>query len=66
MLDAGRRRAVTTRHGRSRNLPSSDLGRTAAFYGSLGFAVGFRDDGWMILERGALTIEFLPLERPIR
>lgn len=48
------------------NLPSSDLGRTAAFYGSLGFAVGFRDDGWMILERGALTIEFLPLERPIR
>lgn len=43
------------------NLPTSDLDRTAAFYARLGFAVGFKDDGWMILERGSITLEFFPV-----
>jgi len=43
------------------NLPSNDLDRTEAFYRALGFATAFKDDGWMILARGALTIEFVPL-----
>jgi catechol 2,3-dioxygenase-like lactoylglutathione lyase family enzyme len=42
------------------NLPSSDFDRTEAFYGGLGFARGFRDDGWMILTRGSLQLEFFP------
>lgn len=42
------------------NLPSRDLDKTAAFYGALGFAVGFKDDGWMILTRGHLQLEFFP------
>lgn len=42
------------------NLPSRDFEATAAFYGKLGFVVGFRDEGWMILERGDLTLEFFP------
>ena len=42
------------------NLPSRDFDRTAAFYGALGFEVGFRDEGWMILNRGGLTLEFFP------
>lgn len=40
------------------NLPSRDFGVTAEFYGRLGFAVGYRDDGWMILTRGPLVLEF--------
>jgi catechol 2,3-dioxygenase-like lactoylglutathione lyase family enzyme len=40
------------------NLPSRDLAATAAFYGRLGFAEDYRDDGWMILSRGALELEF--------
>jgi hypothetical protein len=42
------------------NLPSSDFDRTEAFYASLGFVRTFRDEGWMILERGGLQIEFFP------
>jgi hypothetical protein len=42
------------------NLPSRDFGATAAFYAALGFAQGFRDDGWMILTRGPLELEFFP------
>jgi hypothetical protein len=42
------------------NLPARDMGRTEAFYHRLGFATGFRDDGWMILTRGPLEIEFFP------
>lgn len=42
------------------NLPSRDFERTALFYGRLGFSEGWRDDGWMILNRGALTLEFFP------
>lgn len=40
------------------NLPSRDFGVTAGFYGRLGFAVDWRDDGWMILSRGPLVLEF--------
>ncbi len=43
------------------NLPSRDLNATAAFYGALGFGVGFKDDGWMILDRGSLQLEFFPM-----
>jgi catechol 2,3-dioxygenase-like lactoylglutathione lyase family enzyme len=43
------------------NLPSADLDRTAAFYTALGFTVSFKDDGWMILDRGAITLEFFPI-----
>ena len=42
------------------NLPSRDFGATEAFYGALGFTTGFRDDGWMILHRGPLMLEFFP------
>lgn len=42
------------------NLPARDLNETAAFYGALGFSVAFRDEGWMILRRGNLEIEFFP------
>jgi len=42
------------------NLPSRDFAATEAFYAALGFTQGFRDDGWMILTRGALEVEFFP------
>jgi catechol 2,3-dioxygenase-like lactoylglutathione lyase family enzyme len=42
------------------NLPSRDLDRTEAFYKALGFETGFKDDGWMIMRRGAVEIEFFP------
>lgn len=42
------------------NLPSRDFAATAGFYGRLGFAETFRDDGWMILRRGDLLLEFFP------
>lgn len=40
------------------NLPAVDFGETSEFYGKLGFTEGWRDDGWMILARAALTLEF--------
>lgn len=40
------------------NLPSRDFERTSRFYAALGFSEGWRDDGWMILKRGELTLEF--------
>lgn len=40
------------------NLPSRDFAVTALFYGRLGFARDFVDDGWMILSRGPLELEF--------
>lgn len=43
------------------NLPSNDFAKTEAFYGALGFKARFKDDGWMILDRGPLTIEFFPM-----
>lgn len=42
------------------NLPARDLAATSTFYCALGFVEGFRDDGWMILKRGDLTLEFYP------
>lgn len=42
------------------NLPSRDLAATEGFYARLGFVTDFRDEGWMILRRGALEIEFFP------
>ncbi len=42
------------------NLPSRDFDRTEGFYAALGFSAGFKDDGWMILDRGPLQIEFFP------
>jgi catechol 2,3-dioxygenase-like lactoylglutathione lyase family enzyme len=43
------------------NLPSADLDRTAAFYSALGFTISFKDDGWMILDRDPITLEFFPV-----
>ncbi|MDX2275034.1 MAG: bleomycin resistance protein [Hyphomonadaceae bacterium] len=40
------------------NLPARSTDDTAAFYERLGFVVGFKDDGWLILKRGSLEIEF--------
>ena len=42
------------------NLPARDFSATAAFYAQLGFEERYRDRGWMILERGWLTLEFFP------
>ncbi len=42
------------------NLPSRDFDATEAFYGGFGFERAFRDDGWMILRRGGLQLEFFP------
>lgn len=42
------------------NLPARDMAATSAFYGRLGFTESFRDDGWMILTRGSLMLEFFP------
>lgn len=43
------------------NLPSRDLDKTAEFYQALGFKVRFKDEGWMILDRGPLELEFFPV-----
>jgi hypothetical protein len=45
------------------NLPSRDFGETALFYAGLGFGEAFRSEGWMILVRGGLTLEFFPHPR---
>ena len=42
------------------NLPSRDFEATSNFYGALGFTESWRDQGWMILRRGDLTLEFFP------
>ncbi len=42
------------------NLPARDLAATARFYARLGFVEGYRDEGWMILARGGLVLEFFP------
>jgi catechol 2,3-dioxygenase-like lactoylglutathione lyase family enzyme len=42
------------------NLPSRNFAATADFYAHLGFVEGWRDSGWMILERGELMLEFFP------
>jgi catechol 2,3-dioxygenase-like lactoylglutathione lyase family enzyme len=40
------------------NLPSRDFETTSHFYRSLGFVETWRDEGWMILKRGDLLVEF--------
>lgn len=42
------------------NLPARDMDATALFYEALGFEVAFKDHGWMIVNRGALELEFFP------
>lgn len=42
------------------NLPSRDFETSSRFYAALGFIEGWRDEGWMILERGDLVLEFFP------
>jgi hypothetical protein len=42
------------------NLPSREFATTAKFYSALGFAEGWRDESWMILKRGEITMEFFP------
>lgn len=42
------------------NLPSRDFVKTLEFYRALGFSERWRDDHWMILERGPLLLEFFP------
>ena len=42
------------------NLPSRDFETTSRFYVQLGFEQGWRDNNWMILKRGGLTLEFYP------
>jgi catechol 2,3-dioxygenase-like lactoylglutathione lyase family enzyme len=42
------------------NLPSRDFEATSRFYGALGFVESWRDEGWMILKRGGLMVEFFP------
>ncbi|MTW16660.1 bleomycin resistance protein [Rhodoplanes serenus] len=42
------------------NLPSRDFDATVRFYGRLGFAVRYRDAGWLILEQGGIVLEFFP------
>jgi hypothetical protein len=42
------------------NLPSRDFAVTSGFYAALGFVEQFRDEGWMILTRGDLVLEFFP------
>ncbi len=45
------------------NLPARDFEPTARFYSALGFSEVWRDDGWMILRRGELSLEFFPHPR---
>ncbi|MBB2985244.1 bleomycin resistance protein [Terracoccus luteus] len=40
------------------NLPSRDLDVTVAFYAAFGFEVAYRDDGWLVMHRGGLRLEF--------
>jgi catechol 2,3-dioxygenase-like lactoylglutathione lyase family enzyme len=40
------------------NLPSRDFAATVAFYKALGFVVEFQDQGWLMLARGPLELEF--------
>lgn len=42
------------------NLPSRDFDATERFYAPLGFERGWRDGGWMILDRGPVMLEFFP------
>ncbi|PKE31053.1 bleomycin resistance protein [Rahnella sp. AA] len=40
------------------NLPSRNFDATQRFYGSLGFTPTYVDDGWLIMTRSGITLEF--------
>lgn len=40
------------------NLPSRDFEKTQRFYSSFGFTTTYVDDGWLIMARGTITLEF--------
>lgn len=40
------------------NLPSRNFEATQRFYGSFGFTPTYVDDGWLIMTRGGITLEF--------
>ena len=42
------------------NLPARNFQAASDFYARLGFSERYRDNGWMILERGGLKLEFFP------
>lgn len=42
------------------NLPSRDFDKTEAFYQDLGFETVYRGEGWMILSRDSMMVEFFP------
>lgn len=42
------------------NLPSRSFDRTETFYAGLGFEREWRDEGWLILSRAGMTLEFFP------
>ena len=42
------------------NLPARSFDAAAAFYATLGFEPTWKDEGWMILQRGTVTLEFFP------
>jgi hypothetical protein len=42
------------------NLPSRDFAATVRFYERFGFVVEFRDEGWLVMRRGTLQLEFFP------
>ena len=42
------------------NLPSRDYAKTSAFFAKLGFTELFKNDGWMILKRETVMLEFFP------
>lgn len=44
------------------NLPSRDLAATVSFYGGFGFVPLHRDDGWLVMRRGDLQIEFFRMD----
>ena len=52
---------TSTRHDRATpNLPSRSFDGTETFYSAFGFERVFRDEGWLILVRGGLQLEFFP------
>ena len=40
------------------NLPARDFDATIGFYAALGFVTAYRDESWLILNHGELTLEF--------
>lgn len=58
----GRHTALDARRGPLEravpNLPARDLDATIGFYTAFGFAVGYRDGGWLELHRGDVELEF--------